>query len=59
MPRLAIRNEGSLALQSSFAVLGQVAATELFSDPNVAAGLASLETYIDAEDLERQLEIGQ
>jgi hypothetical protein len=57
--RLAIQNEGSLALQSSFAVLGQVAATNLFSDPNVAAGLASLETYINAEDLERQLEIGQ
>lgn len=57
--RLAINNEGSLALQTSFSVLGQVAATNLFSDPNVAAGLASLETYISAEDLENQLEIGQ
>ncbi len=57
--RLAINNEGSLALQTSFAVLGQVAATNLFSDPNVAAGLASLETYISPEDLENRLEIGQ
>ncbi|MEX0965490.1 MAG: hypothetical protein WDZ52_15800 [Pseudohongiellaceae bacterium] len=55
----ALRNEGALALQASFAALGQVAATNLFSDPNVAAGLASLETYISAEDLERRLEIGQ
>lgn len=57
--RLALSNEGALALQSSFTVLGQVAATNLFTDPNVAAGLASLETYINAEDLERSLEIGQ
>lgn len=57
--RLALSNEGALALQTSFTVLGQVAATNLFSEPNVAAGLASLETYINAEDLERSLEIGQ
>ncbi|MDA0280293.1 MAG: hypothetical protein O3C29_07645 [Proteobacteria bacterium] len=57
--RLALRNEGSMALQRSFAVLGQVAATNLFSDPSVAAGLASLETYISAEDLENRLEFGQ
>lgn len=57
--QLALQNEGALALETSFSVLGQVAATNLFSDPNVAAGLASLETYISAEDLERRLEIGQ
>ncbi len=57
--QLALQNEGQLALQTSFSVLGQIAATHLFSDPNVVAGLASLETYISAEDLERQLEIGQ
>ena len=50
--RLALKNEGSLALQVNFAALGGVAATNLFSDPNVAAGLASAETYISAEDLE-------
>ena len=37
------QNERSIALQTSFAVLGQVAATNLFSDQSVAAGLASLE----------------
>ena len=37
------QNEGSIALQTSFAVLGQVAATNLFSDQSIAAGLASLE----------------
>ena len=42
--RLALSNEGALALQSIFTVLGQVAATNLFTVPNVAAGLASLET---------------
>tara|TARA_B110000858_G_scaffold198514_1_gene266033 strand:- start:47862 stop:48344 length:483 start_codon:yes stop_codon:yes gene_type:complete len=57
--RLAIQNEGSLALQTSFSVFGQLAATNLLSDPNVAAGLASLETYISAKDLENRLEIGQ
>ena len=57
--RLALKNEGSMALQTSFTVLGQIAATNLFSDPNVAAGLASIETYISADDLENRLEIGQ
>ena len=57
--QLALQNEGTLALQASFSTLGQIAATNLFSDANVAAGLASLETYISAEDLERRLELGQ
>ena len=57
--RLALQNEGNLALQTSFSVFGQLAATNLLSDPDVAAGLASLETYISAEDLENRLEIGQ
>ena len=56
---LALKNEGNTALQTSFAVLGLVAATNLFSDPNVAAGLASIETYISADDLENRLQIGQ
>ncbi len=55
----ALQNEGALALQTSFSVLGQVAATNLFADPKVSAGLASIETYINAEDLMRRLEIGQ
>ena len=42
--KLALKNEGSLALQASFATLGDVAATNLFSDPTVAAGPESVET---------------
>jgi len=57
--RLALQNEGSSALQASFSVFGQLAAASLFSDPNVSSGLASIETYISAEDLESRLEIGQ
>lgn len=55
----ALRSEGALALQASLGVLGQLAATELFTDGQVTAALGSLETYISAEDLERRLEIGQ
>jgi predicted RNA binding protein with dsRBD fold (UPF0201 family) len=55
----ALQHEGSFALRTSFSVLGQVAAANLLSDPNVAAGLASLEQYISTDDLDRKLEIGQ
>ena len=57
--------ETSLALkngavpQKGFAILEQVAAKNLFSDQSVVAGLAGLETYIIAEDLENHLESGQ
>ena len=38
---LALKN--GAAPQKGFAVLGQVAATDLFSDQSIATGLASLE----------------
>jgi len=57
--RLALQNEENSALVASFSVFGQLAAASLFSAPNVAADLASIETYISAEDLESRLEIGQ
>ena len=57
--KAAIENEGPLALQTSFAVLGQVAATELFSNPAVAAGLANLDEFLDTDELEKRLGIGQ
>jgi len=44
----AVKYEGAIALQSGFQILGQVAARELFADPNVAHGLAELEKYIDS-----------
>ena len=47
------------APHKGFAVLGQVAAKDLFSDQSVAAGLASLETCISAEDLKNRLEFGR
>lgn len=56
--RDAIQGEGPLALQSSFAVLGQVAAMELFSHAEVAAGLANLTEYLSSADLDRKLGIG-
>ena len=57
--RAAITNEGPVALQSSFSILGQVAANELFSNPNVAAGLGSLAEYLDAATLDKKLGIGE
>ena len=56
--RAAIAAEGSIALQSSFAILGQVAANELFSDPAVAAGLGSLTEFLDSAELDQKLGIG-
>jgi len=56
--RSAIDNEGPLALQSSFSILSQVAANNLFSDASVAAGLANLSEYLDSTSMERALGIG-
>jgi hypothetical protein len=53
--RAALKSEGQSALEQSFNVLGQVAARELFADPNVAGGIAEFEKYIDAQALERAL----
>jgi len=51
----AIQYEGQLALQTSFQILGQVAAKELFSSPEVSAGMAQLDKYMDAKELEALL----
>ena len=47
----AVKFEGSVAIQSSFQVLGEVAGRELFSSPEVTAGIAGIEKYVDAEKL--------
>ena len=48
----AIKNEGAVAIQSSFQVLGQVAAGELFASPDVAAVMSGLDKHLDAKKLE-------
>jgi hypothetical protein len=45
--REAIRYEGVSTIQSSFSLLGQVAARELFTDPKVMEGMAEFSKYID------------
>lgn len=47
----ALEYEGNLTLQTSFEVLGQVAGRELFSSPEVNAGMSKLDTYLDQEKL--------
>jgi hypothetical protein len=54
--RDAIRYEGSSTLQSSFSLLGQVAARELFINPKVAEGLAEFSQYIDGKKLKELTE---
>lgn len=48
----AVRYEGPSTLQASFAVLGEAAMMELFSNSDVAAGLAELGKYFDTAKLE-------
>jgi len=48
----ALEFEGLSTIEAAFAVLGQVAGREMFSSPEVAAGLAVLEKYVDSEKLE-------
>jgi hypothetical protein len=48
----AIKNEGAVAIQSAFQVLGQAAAGELFVHPDVTKVMAGLEQFLDAKKLE-------
>lgn len=48
----ALRFEGPATLQLSFSVLGQVAGTELFSNPVVANNMAGLQKFVDSKQLE-------
>jgi hypothetical protein len=47
----ALKYEGPATIGLSFQVLGQVAGNELFSNPSVAAAMAGLAKYTDAEKL--------
>jgi hypothetical protein len=51
----AVKYEGQLAFESSFTVLGQVAARELFSEPSVAKGMSNLNNYIDKQKMQTLL----
>jgi hypothetical protein len=48
----AIKYEGPAAIQLAFQVLGQVASSEIFSAPEVAAVMAGLDKYADLKKLE-------
>jgi len=51
----AVRYEGASAIEGAFNLLGQIAARELFSNPDVNAGLAELQKYFDSKAIERAL----
>lgn len=52
----ALKYEGDVTLGASFNVLGQVAGRELFSSPEVVAGISGLEKYFDKEKLKSLVE---
>ena len=52
----AVKYEGAVAIQTSFSLLGQVAARELFLNSAVAGGLSDLEKHVDQEKLKKVLE---
>ena len=57
--RQAWKYEGQSTIESSFAVLGQVATRELFAHPRVAEGLSELGKHFDGEKLTKALEPGE
>lgn len=54
--RQAVRVEGAAAIQTGFQTLGQVAMSELFAHPDVAAALGELDSHIDADKLRSALD---
>jgi hypothetical protein len=52
----AIKNEGMGVVESSFSLLGQVAAKELFTHPDVAGGLSDFSKKVDGEKLKALFE---
>ena len=49
--RLALNSESSLALQTAFGLVGQVAMQELMNDKNVATSMSNFEQYLDKHKL--------
>ena len=52
----ALKLEGHLSIQGSFAILGQVAGQELFSDSDVVAAASGLDEYLDKKRLRTLVE---
>lgn len=48
----ALQYEGSIAMNQSFTVLGQVAASEIFANPKVTEVMSGLDKYVDKKKLE-------
>jgi hypothetical protein len=48
----ALQYEGPATIQTSFTVLGQVAASELFSSPEVKQAMSGLEKNVDSKKLQ-------
>ena len=53
--KTALQYEGPATMQLSFQVLGQVAASELFSSPEVKQAMAGLQTYFKDKQLDEVL----
>jgi hypothetical protein len=52
----AIQYEGAGTIESSFALLGQVAARELFAHPAVAEGMSEFGQFVDEEKMRSLVE---
>lgn len=51
----AVKIGGTLAIQSAFSTLGQLAMQELMSDKDVAAGMSSFQKYLDQDRINQAL----
>jgi hypothetical protein len=54
--REALKNEGMSTIESSFRVLGQVAAQALFTHPDVVSGMAEFGKAVDGEKMKALIE---
>ncbi|GGA10795.1 hypothetical protein [Dyella caseinilytica] len=50
--KLALKNEGDMALQHGFNQLGELAGRELFINPDVMKGMSGLSKYIDRSKID-------
>lgn len=50
--KLALKNEGDLAIQEGFKQLGELAGRELFISPEVMKGMSGLSKYVDKTKIE-------